>query len=527
MYKQHLTTAAIFASAIVLASTARAQLYYSSGHADIGISFEEGQLHPHWHGTTSGGSAWNLPSAEYAPGEVVAQISNKRNSASGSANYLGVPTGTSIYVAGLISYQPWLGFGAEELDRSDWNGDFTIRLTSWVVPAGGNFALYTTNGAGTSTPDIYLSTFNPAATNDPFELGMGPNVFGIGVGGHDHYQFGFTTPGYYEMTLQWSGDHVVEEDVTASGTFGFQVVPEPTTLGLIVPSVLGLLSTRRRGIKKGGNRTKRSTMLRVPSNVPKWLLAIGIFAFFGGAPLASAQYLYTVGHGDFRVSYDEVNNEFIPHVHLDGGATYLANQILMRTDAARVTVTNNAGSIERFLGMLGIAAGERIWVMGGSGVGPYLGFSGEGLVATDWNHTFTSPYTGEPFTGAVIQLELTGWSMPVGAQFGLYQTLGLPPTWGNRARGDVVFSTYDPAFTLNQNKLIVAVGGHEHYAFGFTKPGDYELDLTFSSVYQGNTVVSTPATFSFQVVPEPSTSAVVISGIIGLLSWARLRRRIA
>jgi len=237
---------------------------------------------------------------------------------------------------------------------------------------------------------------------------------------------------------------------------------------------------------------------------------------------AGAQYYYTSGHGDFRVFYDEVNQEFVPHIHLDSSATYLEDEILMRTDAARVTHANNAASIARFSGMLGIAAGEKIWVLGGSGAGPYLGFSGEGLIAADWVHTFADPDFGT-FHGPVIHIELTGWSMPEGAQFGLYKSSGLPDTWGNRASGDVIFSTYDPDFTYNANRLSVAVDDHTHYAFGFTKLGDYQLELTFSSVYQGTQQVSTPATFSFQVVPEPSTVAIIVPGLVGLLSLCRFR----
>jgi len=224
--------ALLLPAALSFAPESQASSYYSTGHADISISYEGGQLVPHWHGNTSGGAAWNLPEAEYAADEVIALISNQRDSASGSAGYLGVPAGTPIFVAGLINFQPWLGFGAEELGFSDWDGDLTIKLTGWQLPTGGQFAMYTTNSPGTITADIYLSTYNPAATTDPWFLGQGPNVFGIGIGGHDHYQFGFTKPGYYEITLKWSGTHVSDGFKSGSGTFGFQVVPEPSTLAL-------------------------------------------------------------------------------------------------------------------------------------------------------------------------------------------------------------------------------------------------------------------------------------------------------
>ncbi len=224
------------------ATPTHAQLYYTDGHADIGIGYEDGELHPHWHGNTSGGSAWNLPQGEYDSDEVVAVIFNTRNSANGSANYLGVPTGTPVYVAGLINVQPWLGFGAEELNPLEWVGDITITLTGWTTPDGGEFALYTTNGAGTSTTDVYLSSYDPDTAD---AWGLGSNVFGIGVGGHDHYQFGFTAPGYYELTLEFSGEHATDGLVSGSGTFGFQVIPEPSIGILAGIGLAGLVVLRR------------------------------------------------------------------------------------------------------------------------------------------------------------------------------------------------------------------------------------------------------------------------------------------
>ncbi len=252
---------------------------------------------------------------------------------------------------------------------------------------------------------------------------------------------------------------------------------------------------------------------------------VALSLLFGVSTSAKAQtYGYTSGHGDFRVSYDAVNKEFLPHIHLDGGATYAADQVVIQTDVARTTLATNPASVTSFAGMLGIGAGEQIWVLGGSGVGPYLGFSGEGLNAADWTHTFPNPYTGDPFSGAAIHLELTGWSMPEGGEFGVYSTSGLPATWGNRSTGEVIFSTYDPGFTLNNNKLSVIVDDHTHYAFGFTKPGDYYLEFTFSSVYQGTESISTPATFHFQVIPEPSSALLIVGVGLGLAAF-RFRRR--
>ncbi len=231
--KTHLLS---LATTLALSLPLSAQPIYSGGHGDIGLAYEDGQLIPHWHldnGAIVDGEP--LPDSggeghEYAPGDLIAQVSSLRNSASNSSTYLGVSTGTPIYVAGLLAFQPYLGFGTEELNPLEWTGDITVTLTGFTTPDGGEFALYTTNTAGTNTVDITLSSYDPSSANS---WGLGDNIFGIGVGGHDHYQFGFTTPGEYSLTLQFSGLHNTDGLVTSSGTFNFNVVPEPSTYALL------------------------------------------------------------------------------------------------------------------------------------------------------------------------------------------------------------------------------------------------------------------------------------------------------
>jgi surface-anchored protein len=237
------------AALLALPLPLRAASIYSYGHADIGLALEEGELHPHWHLDDGGIVDGNQLSDsggdghEYEAGDLIARIAASRPSAAGSADYLGVPAGTQVFVAGLVAYQPYIGFGAEELNPLEWTGDISVELTGFTTPLGGNFALYTTNAAGTSTVDVSLSTYDPSQANS---WGLGENVFGIGIGGHDHYQFGFTAPGEYTLTLKFTGQHNTLGTLSGEETFTFQVVPEPGA-GVLACLALVVLWRRRRG----------------------------------------------------------------------------------------------------------------------------------------------------------------------------------------------------------------------------------------------------------------------------------------
>lgn len=245
----------LFSTAIALsiglvfnASDAHAQSYYSQGHGDIGLAYEDGVFAPHWHigaGSIVNGSPLDVE-GEYEPEDLIAVVGTTRGSASGSANYLGVSTGTSVYVAGSSGWQPNLGFGAEELDAADWSSPITVTLTSWTLPSGGDFALYTTNSSGETTVDVFLSTYDPATAN---VNGIGENMFQLLPGSHNHFAYGFTAPGYYELTFEFSATHATDGIVTGSGTYGFEVIPEPSTYALVALAGVGLVWTSRKRLR--------------------------------------------------------------------------------------------------------------------------------------------------------------------------------------------------------------------------------------------------------------------------------------
>ena len=61
--------------------------------------------------------------------------------------------------------------------------------------------------------------------------------------------------------------------------------------------------------------------------------------------------------------------------------------------------------------------------------------------------------------------------------------------------------------------------GHIHYNWGFSAPGTYTFDLkaTFGALE------SAVETYTFNVIPEPSSGALLL---IGLVSWVATRKRV-
>lgn len=220
---------------------------YTSGHGDIGVEYLPGtaEFAPHWH-LIAGAVVDGVPlvgEAEYEPGEMVARVRGKGSVSGAAAAALGVAPGSLVWRTGSSAYPPNLGFGLEEVgDETDWL-EGTITLTLGHVSGPGAVAL------GQTIPGFGSFLW---FASDPDATAMG-NRWESGVGSHGHLDWYFSRPGSYAFEWTWSGVYLgggVPVNVTGTGTFHVEVVPEPGSWGLLggglaVAALLGRRARRR------------------------------------------------------------------------------------------------------------------------------------------------------------------------------------------------------------------------------------------------------------------------------------------
>lgn len=218
------------------------------------------------------------------------------------------------------------------------------------------------------------------------------------------------------------------------------------------------------------------------------------------------QMLWTSGHGDIGVGYEDEGGGFAlhPHWHIEGGTVdgtpradeefEPADLWLIVPDSPSTQATRNANAS---WAPIGVAAGESYWRLSTTsqtGV-PYLGWATEELDPADW--------VGE------ISFTLTGLTAPGDISVYYFPDGDLTFLWASSdGLGD--------SFGLE-------AGVHEHYNVAFSAPGLYEVALTISGTHVTDGFVSSTETFTFQIVPEPSSALLIATGL-GLLAMRRSRR---
>jgi surface-anchored protein len=211
----------------------------------------------------------------------------------------------------------------------------------------------------------------------------------------------------------------------------------------------------------------------------------------GFAPVAFAQTNVTSGHWDIAAHEHEGSIELSLHNH----------DLEIEEPLQGSTITYNFGTNAKVDVTIGESNLGLLWVSPASEVEaddmgmPFIGFSAEELVA--------------PFTGPVT-FTMTGFSYTGSGTGHFYMFEG----------EDIFFnSTAGPG---NFGSFLVNVGQHGHGEFGFSDAGFYEITLVASG-NNGSPVSGDPATFAFDVVPEPSTYALLGlgAGVLSLMSWRK------
>jgi surface-anchored protein len=240
-------------TATVTISAAGAQdfeVILSEGHADIGLFIGTGEEEidhgDHSH-TVEGEPAWDLHvhdgenDEEYETDRAMffvgpqAQTTRSNGLETAAYDFLGVAPGESFYVLPAVENPEllFLGFGTEEIEAGALVGG-TARINLKSVNGPGQLSLWQfTSGA----PHVAFATSDGVTSADTFT---------VLEGGHTHYNWGFSLPGRYEVTIEAVGTVVGhDEPTTATTTYYFSV----DSLGRIQ------LSEESYSVDEGGNVT--------------------------------------------------------------------------------------------------------------------------------------------------------------------------------------------------------------------------------------------------------------------------------
>ena len=210
---------------------------------------------------------------------------------------------------------------------------------------------------------------------------------------------------------------------------------------------------------------------------------------------AFSQNFIQSGHFDIGIGYED--KAFDLHVHQGEPVNkeFAPGEAVFAIGSASAGISPG-GAFTSFLG----TTGTPVWVLPSTENSqlPFLGFGTEELTASDWSGNIT--------------LSLKAVSGP-----------GTFSIWGTSGFGapELKMTTVD-GITAG-DRLPLVPGSHGHFNVGFSAPGNYQVTLEASGTHLIDGLrTSDPATYRFQVIPEPSTWALALTGVgFGALAFHR------
>ncbi len=207
---------------------------YTDGHADIGIVFEGGELEfvVESEGTAVIGGVPNVPAGtEFDPADINIVVSNNAvapRPAGAVWDTVGNNAGDPTWIIpendpGLGLDIPWLGVATEEIPLNTFVND-EITLTFEGATGPGTVTFWS------SGPNFIFANSGDSLV--------------IPAENEAHYSIGFTAPGVYQVNFSAQGQLIGGPLATATGTYNFTVVPEPTAITLLTIGAVALLRRR-------------------------------------------------------------------------------------------------------------------------------------------------------------------------------------------------------------------------------------------------------------------------------------------
>jgi surface-anchored protein len=229
---------------------------------------------------------------------------------------------------------------------------------------------------------------------------------------------------------------------------------------------------------------------------PNKLFALSLLS---AALPAGGQAILDTEHVDIGVNYEDDGWDL--HIHDEtNDIEYEPGEAILRVNAGAET-TVSADPLFSFLG----TAGSPVWILPNTQTAGllFLGFGAEELAAGI-------------FASDSLSLRLHSVSGP--GEFAVFDfnSLGEPQVVMNSRDGFSAADTFRPV-----------PGGHSDLNWAFSQPGYYSVSFEASGTLAdgGLFTSSGPVAYTFHVVPEPSTWALMAIGLGGVLLAARRRAR--